>query len=795
MPVNVTVRVFLSSVMLFSVILFNASAYAEEKPAPATVTSVVPIEAVREDLSQKSLDELVKLAWASSGKDDYKEVSAIVNAIFVRFEPKAMALHSNLTGFPPRDKVEDYKVMNDVATAHFILAEALMHQGKSDEAVALFKEAIQQFPYAQSWDPSRGSYWSVAEKSQASIDVINGVNKKEEMKKNVPVTLPHLATPGTDKIIDYTKYGTFTGIGTRDYKFHVKNPTVLSKAMGEAIYPNTCDVLKDPRYKEVYKEGRLQGSHWDFVNTTDLEAAVYKWAMAPEPPGLKLFYTGLIFEKAGMYLEAIKAYHALVVFFPETVAWTYWQTPWYPAQAAVAKIRYILRMHPEFGLAYKGGKVEVFNGFDNDIKNDVYVTNPGTIESQRALSASAQKALAHKREASLGKPVRWLGGKKVYFAQYKNGHWRMFVDGQPFIIKGMNYSPSRIGESPDKGTLANWTTQDTNKNGKADGPYDAWVDKNGNNTQDPDEPTVGDFQLMKDMGVNAIRFYHQPHEPDKDVFRDLYNRFGIKVIMGDFLGKYTLGSGADWATGTDYENPEHLKKMMESVEKMVKDYKDEPFILLWLLGNENNYGVASNADKKPEAYYKFLNQVAKRIKELDPDHPVAACNGDILYLDKMAKYAPEVDVLGANIYRGDYGFGSFWNEVRHSLERPAFITEYGAPAYAGAGFTTDQSEGFQAAYHKGNWLDIMENSAGYEDGEGNAVGGVPFEWLDEWYKNYEPLKHDTKADVIGPFPGGYYYEEWFGIVSQGDGSQSPFLRQLRKAYYTYQEMWRAESLK
>jgi beta-glucuronidase len=210
---------------------------------------------------------------------------------------------------------------------------------------------------------------------------------------------------------------------------------------------------------------------------------------------------------------------------------------------------------------------------------------------------------------------------------------------------------------------------------------------------------------------------------------------------------------------------------------------------LWLRGNENNYGVASNADKKPEAYFEFVNEVAKMIKSIDPNHPVAICNGDTLFLDVFAKYAPDIDIFSANVYRGDYGFGSFWEQVFDASGKPAFITEYGCPSYV-HNLTLDEAEEAQANYHRGNWLDIAANMAGKAGGVGNALGGVVFEWTDEWWKNYEPFYHDKKSDAIGPFPGGYYYEEWFGITTQGDGQSSPFLRQMKKSYYAYQEMWR-----
>ncbi|MBF0618781.1 MAG: tetratricopeptide repeat protein [Candidatus Omnitrophica bacterium] len=782
--VNSMMRYFYFCVAGLAVLLLLTSGIVA---GSACAAPVVPAAvAAPDDLAGASTEDLVKKCWAASSRGDYTEIDRVVNAMVAAYEQQAMALHAELSAFPPVAIVGNYKVMNDVATALFIRAEGLMHQGQNDKAIAAFQDLIKTYPYAQSWDPSRGAFWSVAEKSRASLDTLLGKNEEDTVVRVKP-TAPVLATPGTDAVVDYKKYGSFHNVGTPEYKYVMRNPNELAKAVGEGIYPNTGDVLKNPAYKQAYKEGRLSGSHWDFANTRDLEAAYLKWATAAEDPGVKMFFVALSFEKGGLFLEAIKAYHALIVHFPKTTAWTYWRTPWYPAQAAIGKIKNILRRHPELNLVYKYGKVEIDNSDDNDATNDVFHVYPGVIETKTLIEKAEEKLPTAIRQR-LGKPRKHLGGKKVSLVKYANGHWRMFVNNHPFMIKAITYTPTKVGQSPDNGTVENWMFQDSDSNGKIDSPYKSWVDKNGNNTQDPDEPVVGDFQLMKEMGVNAIRLYHNNQKINKELMRDMYSHYGIMVIMGDFVGKYALGSGADWSTGTDYENPEHRRRMMDSVEQMVREFKDEPYILFWLLGNENNYGVACNADKKPVAYYKFINDVAKRIKEIDPDRPVAIANGDILYLDIFAKNAPNVDIFGANVYRGDYGFGSFWDTVKRATNKPAMITEYGAPAY-GRGLTLDEGEEAQAAYHQGNWLDILENSAGYDDGEGNAIGGVAFEWMDEWWKNYEPSKHNTKADVVGPFAGGYYYEEWFGLVGQGDGSKSPYMRQLRKVYYMYKDLW------
>jgi len=737
----------------------------------------------------RDTSEVVRLSWQASKDGDLKTLAALTCEIITKYGDKAKALAAQLNNFPSRANVGDYKVMSDVATVMFVNAEANMHQGKNDEATKQFKNIIAQYPWAQCFDPSRGSYWSIAEKSQDSIAVMEGKNPlaADPVKKIVPKTIPVLKYPG-EAVIDWTKYGNFLNVGTKNYHYQITDQAGLVAAAGEGIYPNIADVYRDPGYRKALKAGRLQGNVWDFVNTTDLQAAFYKWATSSESWGVKLFYIGEILEKAGMLPQAIKAYDALIVNFPSRIAWTYWQTPWYPGQAALAKIQYLIRLHPELHLSYKGGKIRILNS--DDANNYVTITTPGVLRKLSLVEIAQQELKWKPKILPLGKPVYYSGQGQVRFVKYENGHWQLLVDNQPFLIKGMSYMPTKVGQSPDEGTLVDWMQEDDNHDGNISAPYEAWVDKYGDNKRHTDEPIVGDFELMKEMGVNTLRIYYQPSmKADKPFLEKMYKGFGFKVAMSNFLGKYAIGSGAKWSEGTDYENPVHQKKMMDYVREMVMEFKDEPYTLMWILGNENNYGVASNADKKPEAYYKFVNQVALMIKSIDPNHPVAICNGDTLYLDKFGKYAPDVDAYGANVYRGNYGFGSFWDEVKELTDKPAFITEYGAPAYGGASMTYDQAQQAQSDYHKGNWLDILYNTAGYQDGAGNSVGGMTFEWLDEWWKDYSPSFHDTKADAIGPFPGGYYFEEWFGIFGQGDGTQSPFLREPRKVYYTYKELW------
>ncbi|MCM8779599.1 MAG: tetratricopeptide repeat protein, partial [Candidatus Omnitrophica bacterium] len=738
-----------------------------------------------------SSSELLGRAWEAHGQYDTENTFKYTQQCIDLYKEQAQAQQRALTSLPKnKQEIEAVQILNDVANCYFIQGESYMRQEKFEDAIKVFQLIIDNYPYAQGWDP-RGWFWVIAKASQDSIDKMQGKVKEtegEKKRQHLLSTKVVLNDPGSEDFINYEKYGEFKNIGTKDYKYVIKDQAGLSRAAGEGVYPNTGSVRKDPALKKAIKDGRLAIDQWELLNSQDLEAAFLKWATCNEPVATRHYYVALILERAGLIKQAIKAYYAIVVHFPYANGWTYWHTPWYLAQSAIGRIHYLLRKHPELGYKLEGASVRIINGFDNDITNDIVITNPGKFVPLINKKSSLREKIKAKITSILARRIKKVIGQgRVQLVQFVNGDWQLRVDKKPFVIKGVTYTATKVGESPDNKTLQNWMTQDTNKNGLIDGPYEAFVDKNRNNLQDIDEPAVGDFRLMKDMGINVIRIYKQPFEINKKLLLDLYKKYGIMVILGDFLGKYALGSGASWYEGTDYTNPEHKKKMLESVIQMVTEFKDEPYILFWLLGNENVYGVACNADKNPKAFFIFASEVAREIKKIDKNHPVAVASGDVVALDKFAEYAKDVDIFGSNVYRGE-SFGYFWQQVKDETDKPAFITEYGCPAYV-AGMSEEEAEIAQAEYLKNNWEDIKDNLA-FGPGAGNALGGVLYEWMDEWWKAYEPARHDTKGLFAGPFPGGYMYEEWLGIIGQGNGKRSPFLRQLRKSYFTYKELWR-----
>lgn len=76
---------------------------------------------------------------------------------------------------------------------------------------------------------------------------------------------------------------------------------------------------------------------------------------------------------------------------------------------------------------------------------------------------------------------------------------------------------------------------------------------------------------------------------------------------------------------------------------------------------------------------------------------------------------------------------------------------------------------------------------------GNSIGGVVFDWLDRWYMDGSPGEHNPGTKYWATSLDNLDHEEWFGIMSMGDGSDS-LMRQKRKSYDYFQDIWNCGKL-
>lgn len=378
---------------------------------------------------------------------------------------------------------------------------------------------------------------------------------------------------------------------------------------------------------------------------------------------------------------------------------------------------------------------------------------------------------------------------EVKVEKLPNGHYQLLVDGNPYIVKGACYNPIPVGQGP---------------------LYDWW--------QDPNKPWLTDGKLMQEMGLNTVRFYETSDNSAsvKEVIGDLYQTYGVRSIIGHWVGFWEYPCPF-------YADKNFREKIKKDVLAMVANYKDEPGVLMWVLGNENNYSFcgrlnpwpAEEIDKendpqkrnlmRAKVYYSFINELAKEIHKVDPQHPVALGNGELVGLEYASSICPDIDLVAGIIYRGKT-FGNLFNSLKMTFDKPLLLAEFGADAHDAGKFSENQD--MQANFLEMQWRQIYENLANNPEGTGNCLGGVMFEWTDEWWKHseYDEPSWSIHNQESSWSNGSYYFdiqavnnknmnEEWFGIVALSEELENGVNKRLpRKAYYSVQEFWRNPDL-
>ena len=366
---------------------------------------------------------------------------------------------------------------------------------------------------------------------------------------------------------------------------------------------------------------------------------------------------------------------------------------------------------------------------------------------------------------------------KVRVVNNENG-MKLVVNGEDFMINGMNWDYFPIG---------------TNYS------YSLW-----NQSDDVIKSALdAEMGLLKNMGVNVIRQYTgaQPKW-----IQYIYENYGIYTMLNHSFGRYGLTINGAWVPVTDYSDKATQELLLSEVTKLAEDYKDTPGLLMFLLGNENNYGLfwagAETEDfpdeeekrdfvgeKRGRPMYRLMNEASIKMKSIDSSHPIAICNGDVLFIDIIAEECKDVDVFGTNMYRGA-SFTDAFETVKEKLDMPIMLTEFGSDAFNVLDNAEDQK--MQAYYMVSNWKDIYLNSAGLGKSE-NAIGGFTFQFSDGWWKFGQTKNlevHDNNASWSN---GGYQLdytpgennmnEEWFGICAKGPTNERGLYTLYPRASY------------
>lgn len=314
-----------------------------------------------------------------------------------------------------------------------------------------------------------------------------------------------------------------------------------------------------------------------------------------------------------------------------------------------------------------------------------------------------------------------------------------------------------------------------------------------------------EMSMLKNMGVNTIRQYLGVKPK---WIRYIYEKYGIYTVLNHSFGRYgvTLADGT-WMGNTEYADPRVREVLLSEVKAMVKEFQGTPGLLMYMLGNENNYGLfwegaetedipieARKSTVRATAMYRLFNEATLAMKAIDTTIPVAMCNGDLLFLEIIREECRDVDIFGTNVYRG-ISFGDAFQRVKQELDKPIMFTEFGADAFNTLSNEEDQYA--QAYYDTGNWREIYENAYGLGKA-GNSLGGFTFQFSDGWWKSGQTNNLDVHDNNAAWSNGGYQQdfvegennmnEEWFGICAKGPTNPRGLYELFpRAAYYALKE--------
>ncbi|MFI8209441.1 discoidin domain-containing protein [Streptomyces werraensis] len=215
------------------------------------------------------------------------------------------------------------------------------------------------------------------------------------------------------------------------------------------------------------------------------------------------------------------------------------------------------------------------------------------------------------------------------------GNWQLTVGGQPYTVKGLTWGPA-IADAP---------------------------------KYLPD---------VKSMGVNTIRTWGT--DGGTKPLLDSAAANGLKVVNGFWLqpgGGPGSGGCVNYVTDTAYKNT-----MLTEFAKWVEAYRNHPATLMWNVGNESVLGLqncysGAELEAQRNAYTGFVNDVAKKIHSIDPDHPVTSTDAWTGAWPYYQRNAPDLDLYSMNSYGDICGVREDWEQGGYT--KPYLITE-GGPA-------------------------------------------------------------------------------------------------------------------
>lgn len=176
-----------------------------------------------------------------------------------------------------------------------------------------------------------------------------------------------------------------------------------------------------------------------------------------------------------------------------------------------------------------------------------------------------------------------------------------------------------------------------------------------------------DLDRLATLGVNTVRGYTigEPEEMRRKL--DHAHRLGMKMIVSEWMPHHGENKNKDGVVWTfDYEAKGD--KMVEDFIKKIEGIGDHPALLMWGLGNEVHLD---------EPYLRVVNRMSQEIHKRFPHHitSLTVINAKEEGIEKIKRYAPDIDVLGVQSYSRGAVRGSI-KKAEKLWGKPFYMSEF-----------------------------------------------------------------------------------------------------------------------
>lgn len=220
--------------------------------------------------------------------------------------------------------------------------------------------------------------------------------------------------------------------------------------------------------------------------------------------------------------------------------------------------------------------------------------------------------------------------------------------------------------------------------------------------------------ILAENGANSCRAWSTVTESyTADEFLDLALKYNLTVTLGLDVKKERQGF--------DYNDTAEVRKQFEYLKGEVLKYKDHPALLIWGIGNELNLNYTN-----PKVW-DAVNDLAKMIREVDPNHPTTTMLAGIkkFDVDEISKRCPDLSFLSIQMY-GD--LPNLQARIKESgYQGPYIVSEWGATGHWETATTVWNAPIEQTSREKAESY-IQRYKAAIESDPQHCLGSYVFYW-------------------------------------------------------------------